>query len=69
MWEDTGTGSKWVMVNRCFFPNDLPEAVGCPCAPETSEVSYFGVWFHVLFLPILCFITPNTDSGSLVNAF
>lgn len=38
MWEDTGTGSKWVMVNRCFFPGDLPEAVGCPCAPESNEL-------------------------------
>lgn len=41
MWEDTGTGSKWVMVNRCFFPGDLPEAVGCPCAPESNEVIFF----------------------------
>ncbi|KAK3199839.1 hypothetical protein Dsin_023254 [Dipteronia sinensis] len=38
MWEDTRTGYKWVMVNRCFFPGDLPEAVGCPCSPESSEL-------------------------------
>ncbi|KAK6934516.1 Zinc finger, PHD-finger [Dillenia turbinata] len=38
MWEDSKTKSKWVMVNRCYFPGDLPEAVGCPCAPESNEV-------------------------------
>ncbi|KAK8630213.1 hypothetical protein V6N13_079016 [Hibiscus sabdariffa] len=38
MWEDTKTGIKWVVVKRCYFPNDLPEGVVHPCAPETSEV-------------------------------
>ncbi|XP_044474340.1 uncharacterized protein LOC123202449 isoform X2 [Mangifera indica] len=38
MWEDTRNGSKWVKVHRCFFPGDLPEAVGRPCAPESSEL-------------------------------
>ncbi|KAK6229787.1 hypothetical protein SCA6_018738 [Theobroma cacao] len=38
MWEDAKTGSKWVVVKRCYFPSDLPEAVGHPCAPESSEV-------------------------------
>ncbi|XP_044462951.1 uncharacterized protein LOC123193925 [Mangifera indica] len=38
MWEDTRNGSKWVKVNRCFFPGDLPEAVGHPCAPESNEL-------------------------------
>ncbi|KAL5804024.1 hypothetical protein ACOSQ3_030824 [Xanthoceras sorbifolium] len=38
MWEDTRNGSKLIMVNRCFFPADLPEAVGCPCSPESSEL-------------------------------
>ncbi|KAE8667043.1 RING/FYVE/PHD zinc finger superfamily protein, putative isoform 2 [Hibiscus syriacus] len=38
MWEDAKTGIKWVVVKRCYFPNDLPEGVVYPCAPETSEV-------------------------------
>ncbi|XVF03750.1 hypothetical protein REPUB_Repub05bG0020400 [Reevesia pubescens] len=38
MWEDAKTGSKWVVVKRCYFPSDLPEAVAHPCAPESSEV-------------------------------
>ncbi|KAJ9153845.1 hypothetical protein P3X46_027242 [Hevea brasiliensis] len=38
MWEDIKTGSKWVIVNRCYFPGDLPKAVGHPCAPESNEV-------------------------------
>ncbi|KAG9139425.1 hypothetical protein Leryth_026891 [Lithospermum erythrorhizon] len=38
MWEDRVRGSKWVTVNRCYFPSDLPEAVGRPCGLESSEV-------------------------------
>ncbi|OMP04334.1 hypothetical protein COLO4_09741 [Corchorus olitorius] len=38
MWEDAKTGSKWVVVKRCYFPSDLPEAVARPCAPESCEV-------------------------------
>ncbi|CAK9163889.1 unnamed protein product [Ilex paraguariensis] len=38
MWEDSKTRSKWVMVNRCYFPDDLPEEVGCPPVPESNEV-------------------------------
>ncbi|MFS7929042.1 putative chromatin regulator PHD family [Helianthus anomalus] len=38
MWEDNKTNEKWVTVTRCFFPDDLPEGVGRPCAPESSEV-------------------------------
>ncbi|XWS27798.1 hypothetical protein CRYUN_Cryun25bG0010900 [Craigia yunnanensis] len=38
MWEDAKTGSKWVVVKRCYFPSDLPEAVAHPCVPESSEV-------------------------------
>lgn len=38
MWEDEKTKKKWVTVTRCFFPDDLPEGVGRPCAPETNEV-------------------------------
>ncbi|KAK1418016.1 hypothetical protein QVD17_27152 [Tagetes erecta] len=38
MWEDNKTNKKWVTVTRCFFPDDLPEGVGRPCAPEDNEV-------------------------------
>ncbi|XVF70752.1 hypothetical protein PTKIN_Ptkin11bG0188000 [Pterospermum kingtungense] len=38
MWEDDKTGSKWVVVKRCYFPSDLPEAVAHPRALESSEV-------------------------------
>ncbi|CAH1428735.1 unnamed protein product [Lactuca virosa] len=38
MWEDEKTKKKCVTVTRCFFPDDLPEGVGRPCAPETNEV-------------------------------
>ncbi|XP_050218569.1 uncharacterized protein LOC126669207 [Mercurialis annua] len=38
MWEDIDTGFKWVTVRQCYFPADLPEAVGHPCAPESNEV-------------------------------
>ncbi|KAG5544870.1 hypothetical protein RHGRI_017359 [Rhododendron griersonianum] len=38
MWEDNKTRSKWVFVNRSYFPNDLPEADGRPCSPESDEV-------------------------------
>ncbi|XP_024976071.1 uncharacterized protein LOC112514020 [Cynara cardunculus var. scolymus] len=38
MWEDGKTAKKWVTVTRCFFPDDLPEGVGRPCAPESNEV-------------------------------
>ncbi|CAA3032496.1 phd finger [Olea europaea subsp. europaea] len=38
MWEDNNTRAKWVTINRCYFPGDLPEAVGRPCGLESSEV-------------------------------
>ncbi|OVA10065.1 Bromo adjacent homology (BAH) domain [Macleaya cordata] len=38
LWEDTKTGSKWAIVNRCYLPDDLPEVVGRPCTPENNEV-------------------------------
>ncbi|XP_011095470.1 uncharacterized protein LOC105174914 [Sesamum indicum] len=38
MWEDRNTTTKWVTVNQCYFPGDLPEAVGRPCGLEDSEV-------------------------------
>ncbi|KAL6511386.1 hypothetical protein OROMI_034852 [Orobanche minor] len=38
MWEEKDTSAKWVTVNQCYFPGDLPEAVGRPCVLESSEV-------------------------------
>ncbi|KAL0302000.1 UNVERIFIED_CONTAM: PHD finger protein [Sesamum radiatum] len=38
MWEDNHSSKKWVTVKRCYFPGDLPEAVGRPCLLESSEV-------------------------------
>ncbi|PON94168.1 Autoimmune regulator [Trema orientale] len=38
MWEDSKTGSKWVIVNRCYFPADLPGNVGRPCTTDGNEV-------------------------------
>lgn len=40
MWEDKKTNKKWVTVTRCFFPDNLPEGVGRPCAPESNEVKF-----------------------------
>lgn len=38
MWEDIKMKTKWVSVNKCYFPADLPQAVGRPCGLESSEV-------------------------------
>ncbi|XP_073309155.1 uncharacterized protein [Primulina huaijiensis] len=38
IWEDNNTTTKWVTVNRCYFPGDLPAAVGRPCGLESCEV-------------------------------
>lgn len=44
MWQDNQTTAKWVMVNQCYFPSDLPETVGRPCGLESSEVKSCLVW-------------------------
>lgn len=56
MWEDSKTGSKWVIVTRCYFPRDLPENVGRPCAPENNEVNYslMYMYFCINFFKISC---------------
>ena len=46
MWEDSKTGSKWVIVTRCYFPRDLPENVGRPYAPESNEVNCSLLFMH-----------------------
>ncbi|XP_047341363.1 uncharacterized protein LOC124945041 [Impatiens glandulifera] len=38
MWEDIKTGLKWVNVNLCYFPDELPETIGRPCSRESNEV-------------------------------
>lgn len=47
MWEDRKTGSKWVIVNSCYFPSDLPENVGRPSTPESNEVYCFLVYISL----------------------
>ncbi|RZC72802.1 hypothetical protein C5167_048281 [Papaver somniferum] len=37
LWEDTKTGSKWAVVNRCYLPDDLPDVVVLPCTPGINE--------------------------------
>lgn len=58
MWEDCKTGSKWVIVNRCYFPGDLPENVGRPSPPESNEVD---------LLLLLYFIFLNAFSMYIFN--
>lgn len=48
MWEDKNTATKWVMVNQCYFPGDLPESVGRPCGLESSEVTSCLFWLCLL---------------------
>ncbi|KAL2926419.1 Protein spire-like protein 2 [Bienertia sinuspersici] len=38
MWEDSQTSSKWVLVHKCYCPDDLPEEVGQPDAPQSNEI-------------------------------
>lgn len=53
MWEDCKSGSKWVIVNRCYFPGDLPENVGRPSAPESNEVDLFLLYILYVFFNFL----------------
>uniref|UniRef100_A0A7N0ZYY9 Uncharacterized protein n=1 Tax=Kalanchoe fedtschenkoi TaxID=63787 RepID=A0A7N0ZYY9_KALFE len=38
MWEDIRSGEKWLLVSRCYFPCDLPEAVELNHVPQENEV-------------------------------
>ncbi|XP_068635443.1 uncharacterized protein [Aristolochia californica] len=38
LWEDDKTKLKWALLNKCYFPDELPDIVGRPCTPETNEV-------------------------------
>lgn len=40
MWEDSETNLKWLIVHKCYFPDDLPEEVGRPGAPQSNEVLF-----------------------------
>lgn len=57
MWEDKNTATKWVMVNQCYFPGDLPEAVGRTCGLESSEVKSCLVWLYLLVFYGVNFVT------------
>ncbi|KAH7844718.1 hypothetical protein Vadar_030942 [Vaccinium darrowii] len=69
MWEDNKSRSKWVFVNRCYFPDDLPEAVGRPCSPESNEVyeSNHGSTIGAGLIRGPCVVLPpskfNEESG------
>ncbi|KAL0310978.1 UNVERIFIED_CONTAM: hypothetical protein Sangu_2392500 [Sesamum angustifolium] len=66
MWEDNLSSKKWVTVKHCYFPGDLPEAVGRPCLLENSEppVSLFTpekeINYHVKYVVgfVLCLKGP-----------
>ncbi|GJV39869.1 hypothetical protein Tco_1418309 [Tanacetum coccineum] len=53
MWEDSKTNKKWVTVTRYFFPDDFPERVCHPCAPESNELT------NLKELQISCSKVPN----------
>eukprot|EP00252_Welwitschia_mirabilis_P016267 TRINITY_DN3588_c0_g3_i1.p1 TRINITY_DN3588_c0_g3~~TRINITY_DN3588_c0_g3_i1.p1 ORF type:complete len:455 (+),score=112.63 TRINITY_DN3588_c0_g3_i1:58-1365(+) len=38
LWEDDNTKSKWVQVNWCYYPSNIPQGVALPTAPEKVEV-------------------------------
>lgn len=65
MWEDSKTGSKWIIVTRCYFPGDLPENVGRPCAPESNEVNSFLVYMN--FFSFLYFLNLHQHEKSVVG--
>ncbi|CAH9145896.1 unnamed protein product [Cuscuta epithymum] len=62
MWEDTKTGTKWVAVNRCYFPRDLPASVGRPCSLENNEVylSNFGSTVMAGLIHGPCEVLPSS---------
>lgn len=60
MWEDRKNKTKWVTVNRCYFPGDLPVAVGRPCGLESCEVyeSTFGCTLMAGLIQGPCEVLP-----------
>ncbi|KAJ8766537.1 hypothetical protein K2173_023784 [Erythroxylum novogranatense] len=62
MWEDSKTGLKWVTVEQCYFPVDLPEGVGHPCGPESNEVYESNHEYSVVASLIQgpCKVLPST---------
>lgn len=59
MWEDMKSGSKWVIVNTCYFPSDLPENVGRPSTPESNEVLYLAYIILCVFMFCKLFYSPS----------
>ncbi len=39
LWEEKSTGAKWVKVNWCYYPSDLPVETGQPALADDNEVS------------------------------
>ncbi|KAH9547518.1 hypothetical protein CY35_11G037900 [Sphagnum magellanicum] len=38
LWEEKSTGAKWVKVNWCYYPSDLPMETGRPASENENEV-------------------------------
>ncbi|CAM6018153.1 unnamed protein product [Sphagnum balticum] len=38
LWEEKSTGAKWVKVNWCYYPSDLPVETGQPASADDNEV-------------------------------
>ncbi|KAG0622934.1 hypothetical protein M758_3G134800 [Ceratodon purpureus] len=38
LWEDKSSGQKWVKVNWCYYPSDLPVNMGRPVTSDPREV-------------------------------
>lgn len=43
MWEDSQNNLKWLVVHKCYFPDDLPEEVGRPGVPQSNEVHFYAI--------------------------
>ncbi len=39
LWEEKSTGAKWVKVNWCYYPSDLPVEIGEFASADDNEVS------------------------------
>ncbi|PSR85267.1 PHD finger protein [Actinidia chinensis var. chinensis] len=60
MWEDNKTRSKWVIVNQCYFPGDMPQTAGHPCSPDSNEVyeSNHGITIMASLIRGPCEVLP-----------
>ena len=64
LWEDTRSGTKWAIVNCCYYPSGLPENIQKPETPENDEVILLQPYFHtgVGFFFIFVSIYLSNDS-------